>query len=263
MIKKLLFSIACIVLSACSLPVKQFSEIKEIEYGAGMGAWVVDGTTIDASMEYESGTVKENTKSIEITPKKYSANPIDNYPAAAGEELPATAPRNEFIGQLTNGMLAYDIPLVMTLWKKSRIELRVDDSISTALTSGMSEYVEVENVEISATMKADLSGGGFTITSLNSDTQLRKFTKPTIWKWDVTPNTTGKQTLKLKLICVLKRPGYTDENYDLDVFEVERTIKIDKLILIKGLLAKYWTAILGFVFSSGFIGWLIKRRKKK
>jgi len=206
---------------------------------------------------FSSGTAAK--KKYIKSSKKMKAGPSFNFddlsPAAAGEELP-----NQFSSQLTKGMLAYDIPLDMVLWKTYRVELRVDDSVTT---DGMSEFAETETIEMSTTMRAELSGQGFEIIPLNSDTQLRKFNKATVWKWDVKPNMSGTQTLKLKLVCVLKRAGFTDENYDLEVFEVDRKVKIDWFIFIKGLLINYWKAIIGFLFTSGLVAWLAKKAYKK
>jgi len=49
----------------------------------------------------------------------------------------------------------------------------------------------------------------------------------------------------------------------LEVFEVERKIKIEGVAFIKGLFINYWKFIIGLIFSSGLIAWLVKKLYKK
>jgi len=186
------------------------------------------------------------------------------YPGAAGEE---TDPREALLSQLNKGVIASSFPVTMIEGQSYTAYLRIDDKASTALTEGLDNPSVVE-VNVSATMKATLTAGkDIEIdTSYSSGTQLRKVGEPTEWKWGLKPLKSGTHKMKLKVVCILKRQGFTDETYDLKTYERELVVYIDPWYRVKNILKKFWSIIMGMLVSSTAVAWLFKKvftRKKK
>jgi hypothetical protein len=167
--------------------------------------------------------------------------------------------RDYLISQIKKGIIAYDIPETMTWGKKYRVTVKIHDS----LLYEMDSLPNISVIDISSTIKASLTGNSFNIdTTLTSSIQLRKLNSPTVWLWDVTPKKSGVQKLRLKIVCILKRQGYTDEFYDYPVYEVERNIESDIIPMFLNFLSENSKIIIGFLLSSTFLGWIINWFKK-
>ena len=173
-------------------------------------------------------------------------------------------PREGLLSQVKKGVISTSVPTTMIEGKSYIAHLRVDDKVSPSLTEGLANP-EVASVEVSATMKATLTAGkNIEIdSSYSSSTQLRKIGKPTEWKWGLRPVKSGKHKLKLRIICVLKRKGFTDETYDLKTYEKELFVQVDPWYRIKNILRRYWAVIGGMLFSSSAVGWLFRKILKK
>lgn len=184
--------------------------------------------------------------------------PKDRYSSLIEASSPMSD-REYLINQIKKGIIAYDIPEVMVWGKKYRITVKIHDSI----TYDMSSLPNISVIDISSTIKASLTGSGFIIdTSLTSSVQLRKLNTPTVWLWDVTPKKSGAQKLRLKIVCILKRQGYSDELYDYPVYEVERIIKLNAIPMFLNFLNKNSKVIVGFLLSGTFLGWIVSWIKK-
>lgn len=175
-------------------------------------------------------------------------------------------PRESLISQIKKGAIGYSVPTRMIEGKEYTAYLRIDDLISNELTDGLDNPI-VKNVQVSATMRATLSSDSNIIidTSLSSSVQLRKLGKPTEWRWSIKPIKSGKYNINLKIVCILKRRGYTDETYDLKTYENKLIVLVDPWYRFKNILKSYWNILIGMLISSSAVGWLLKRlfSKKK
>lgn len=185
-------------------------------------------------------------------------------PTAAGESMSNNEALFLFKSQLHSGAVAYSIPDTMVMGTEYLVELRIDDKVSEQLSTGLGEDITIKIVEVSQTMRAEITGKGFDIdSSFSSLTQLRKFDQPTSWKWGVTPFEYGDKTLKIKIVCILKREGFSDETYDLITHLDTINVKINSKFIVNRVLKENWKSILGFIFSSGIITWIIAKTLKK
>ena len=71
--------------------------------------------------------------------------------------------------------------------------------------TGRNEKLESRNITVTPKMKVTLKGseGAFTIDPLTDDVQSIIGQRTTTWKWSVTPQKSGKQTLILNVYLVI------------------------------------------------------------
>lgn len=179
-------------------------------------------------------------------------------PAAAGEDFSHRDAAWVLQSQLTSGAIAYEVPDTIKMGKEYQVKLRIDNKISEALTEGLGEKYTLKIIDVSQTMKAELSGDGFRIdTTYSSSTQLRKFDKPTVWKWGITPVSGGTNILKMKIVCILKREGFSDETYDIVTYTDTIKVAVNPTFIAGRFWENNWKTIIGFIISSGVMTWII------
>lgn len=246
--------------------------LKETESLPSLTSIISESTVVAIPLEYSGEFVSGEGLGVGSAASKgprESAKIRTKEPAlierlTAAEE---TDPRKLLFSQISNGAVSYSIPTAMVEGQSYAAYLRIDDKISNALTEGL-DNTSVAEINVSATMRAILTAGkSIEIdSSYSSSTQLRKVGEPTEWKWSLKPLKSGTHSLRLKVVCILKRQGYTDETYDLKTFEKELTVRVDPWYRIRNILKKYWSIIMGMLVSSSAVGWVFKKvfkRKKK
>jgi len=191
---------------------------------------------------------------ISMNPKAASLEP-----AFSEEEPPSLIQRelDSAIRELTLGQIEYNPPLKMKQYREERIEVRISQSLNEDLTRGLKGrgIPNIENIPVSSSMKATLSGDDFKIRAYSETVQPVLSAGFTQWEWSVTPQRVGKKTLHLSIAAVFKtKYGEMAKSYPV----MDKTIIVAVSFPPLETILKYVGIIIGII--GGLIG-IIKALK--
>jgi len=196
--------------------------------------------------------------------------------SSAGEVPPPPPPPQKLlptldsvISQLPLGQIMYNPPTEMTEGIKERVEVRISQSLNEDLLNGLRGrgVPNVENISVSSSMKATLSGDDFNVAELSEPVQRVLSAGFTQWEWDVTPLRAGEKTLYLSVAAIFDTE-YGEKAKSFPVMDKKILVNVNpQLHKIKwDTVLKYAGAIVGLIV--GILGILkavkeIKKKKKQ
>jgi hypothetical protein len=138
-------------------------------------------------------------------------------------------------------------------------------SILIGSEQGLSNYTTgfvKEVTKVYPYMSCNLIGDkkDFEITPLSDENQI--MSQVTTWNFNVKPLSAGKKKLNLKVSARIHIEG-KDEFMTYPLVERTILVKVSIYDVLINLLVENWKAVVAFVFSSGFVGILLKRYKRK
>lgn len=178
----------------------------------------------------------------------------------------------EEIEHLSIGKILFNPPEEMIERIKERVEVRISQNIAEDLAQGLKGrgIPQIEAINISTVMTADLSGDTFKIKSLSKTEQPVLPSEYAQWEWDVTPQKSGQQVLQLSISASIYLDRFGEKKKSLPVMEKEIFVKVNPEARISSFfkrdLLKILTiigAILGICLSFKKIQVARKRRKRK
>jgi hypothetical protein len=143
------------------------------------------------------------------TPTPSPPPPVGGNPTALLAESPTWAV-DAMIARMQSANIAFNPPTEMDLDNAQEMKLVMDlhRSAQELVTSIATEgKVETNQVKVSDTMTAHLTGDDFNITINTPETQLTSAHEPTTWSWRLKPKTSGTHQLFLTLDTVFTIGG--------------------------------------------------------
>lgn len=154
-----------------------------------------------------------------------------------GQPVPATASPNndklDFLKYEVRGSAAVQAPSTAKQFVPFTAELKLmpgklDRLLREFQNNPNTTVVGKENIWVAPTMEANLSGSGFDISLIGQQEVNPTENEPTVWKWNVTPKSSGTR----KLIFTLTGKVYNHssdavEKYNLYVDELEVTVQVN------------------------------------
>ncbi|MGE0374254.1 MAG: hypothetical protein AB7I48_25210 [Planctomycetaceae bacterium] len=176
---------------------------------------------------------------------------------------PAASPVDEFIKRLRDGGMVYNAPETMQYGEPADLELLI--SPAQSVESLLSQLRDASNartdtVSIGNRMEAALTGAGFSIEALSPELQAVSSTKPTRWRWRVTPTRHGRQELHLSLHAHIDVDG-RDTPYVVETKDAVIEVNITVGQRIAGFVGKNWQWLWAAVVLP-VCGFRLRRRKR-
>jgi len=167
------------------------------------------------------------------------------------------------IDKLTLGTLLFNIPHVMRIGVRERIEVRIAKNFTEGINLNLKGrgVPELEQIKIGTFMKVRLSGESFEINKLNEEEQIILQDSYTEWAWDVLPTKTGEQFLHLHITIRVKIPNI-EEKKDYPVIDNKVQVQVNTLYSVKQFAIKYWKWLLTTIVIP-FIYWIVKEYIQK
>jgi hypothetical protein len=188
-------------------------------------------------------------------------------PPPVGDRSPASEPSvDDLLAKLHVGNLAFNTPDSMGYGETRVIHLVMDGTKTVAQLESTIEEAGPKvgaEVKMADRMEAHLTGAGFEITPITSETQPVSLKETTDWKWDVRPKAFGEQSLHLAVNALLKVDG-EDATRAIQTFDKDIRVTVSWPATLIAYPQDHWeiaTAIGAGVV--GFGGWLFGLRKKK
>ena len=99
--------------------------------------------------------------------------------------------------ELESGVILYNPPERTRVGVVNRVEVRIAREMSGELAEGLQGEADprLEQLLVGTTMRAKLEGSAFDIIPIGLDVQYLPSTGFREWRWDVTPNASGKHSL--------------------------------------------------------------------
>jgi hypothetical protein len=169
-----------------------------------------------------------------------------------------------------NGQIVFNPPKQMQTGKDETITVRISKSLVDDLTRGLlgSGDPQSQNIKVGSEMGVTLKGPQdyFTIALLNSsEKQAITDSEATQWVFDVLPLKAGQADLILTAYVVLETPDGA-EQHDYPVFARQIDITTAPKPFLPAVLewvANNWDKLLAALVSTGLLGWIVARFKKK
>jgi hypothetical protein len=165
--------------------------------------------------------------------------------------------------KLAVGNIAFNAPQTMNLHNTALIQLKLG---LTTPTEELKRLIEAEGekegarIQVSDRMEARLTGPNFAISAITPETQAVSRSAITEWKWEVKPNSGGRQNLHLTLSAVLSIDGAPTprviRTFDR-IIEIEVTWDQRVRSFVENNWQWLWAAIIIPLF-----GWFWKIRKR-
>lgn len=167
--------------------------------------------------------------------------------------------------KLSSGQILFNPPAEMKVGVQERVEVRIAKTITADLYKGLrgSGKPQVEIIEIGSFMKVRLTGDDFNIKPLSHEEQIVGGNRAAQWEWDVIPLKSGIHFLTLHVTVRLKLPNGDEELIDHPVFDKQIKVHVNPIYSGKKFIISNWEKIIGFIISSGIIGWLVKKWRNK
>src|SRR5262245_16173314 len=170
----------------------------------------------------------------------------------------------------SSGEIVFNPPTRMQAETHETVTVRISKSLVKDLTQGMlgGGESQTQPIKVGSEMGVTLKGPEdyFTIARLNSsEKQAITDDDATQWLFDVLPLKAGHSNLILTAYVVLDTPGGA-EQHDYPVFAREIDITTAPKPFLPSALSfvgNNWDKLLGALVSTGLLGWIITRLKKK
>ena len=217
----------------------------------------VDETSVKEAQESE-----EETESEPELSRQENLEPVEK-PSDKSKDNNLEAD----LAQLTQGLLAYNIPMKMMVGETYRgivsITRSKDDSVLfEGLESNKDDFV-TEDIQVSAitevTLKDNASPKNFNIAPVHGRKELgTDDSTNTVWKWNITPLKAGNNELHLTATAKLIRfvQGSTVITYEnIDIFDETITVETSVLTTVSMFFQEYWQWLITAIFIP-LIGWI-------
>jgi hypothetical protein len=138
------------------------------------------------------------------------------------------APVDQEVARLEKANIAFSVPDTLQLGESSTIQLLLSTQESIPELRDQIDPpgpTEGAEIEVSAVMKANLSGPGFLISPISGETQLVSGSKNTKWLWEIIPKNTGLQTLNLTLNALISYKG-VEREYFIESFAKDIPVSV-------------------------------------
>jgi hypothetical protein len=170
---------------------------------------------------------------------------------------------------LVSGNVAFNTPERMQFRESRTIALIASPKLDAAALSGElreriggDDPIAVEALQIAPLMEAELEGApAFEVTPLTPIRQPVSRAAPTEWRWNVTANQTGKQTLHLTINAIVTVDG---ERFPRSLNVLDRDIEVEITALQRATLfvERNWQWLAGTLILP-FGAWLWANRKNQ
>ncbi|MBX3438033.1 MAG: hypothetical protein KF861_11125 [Planctomycetaceae bacterium] len=200
----------------------------------------------------EFNAVVETAPGVRSSPRSASATRYD-----VAETV------DEIVERLRDGGMVYNAPSTMQFGEPTDMELLISPTQSTdALITQLRDSTNArsDTLQIGNRMEASLTGAGFSIEPLSPELQAVSGSRPTRWRWRVTPTQHGRQELHLSVAAHLDIDGrdtpYVVETKDA-VIEVDITVGQQ----VAAFVGKYWQWLWAAVIVP-VCGFGVRKRKR-
>ena len=165
---------------------------------------------------------------------------------------------NEEIEKLSFGQVLSNIPKIMKIGKKERIEVRISKDLEADITKKLkgTGTPEIGISKVGEFMKVRLSGDHFKISALNEEEQIVADDTYTEWAWDVVPLKSKIQVLHFHVTIRIKLEG-TEEKRDYPVIDKEVYVKVNPVYSTKVFAVNNWKWILTALIIP-LVGWIVR-----
>ncbi|MFA4828933.1 MAG: hypothetical protein WC855_06030 [Thermodesulfovibrionales bacterium] len=213
----------------------------------------------ESLIKSKPGFISEHAIAYKQKPKTKPSSETFTTPKSIGIAI------NDFINSLYVGKVEYRVEEKMVEGESTKVEAwiakRFTEDIATTLRQrGFSSA----NIKVGTSMGMSLNGSAFKIDPPNDieksigDQDIGK------WQWDVVPLRGGQQKLTLTACVLIKMENI--ENIPPiceEVFSKEFDIEVNRAYKVKIFVIHNWEKIIGFIISSGVIGYLFNKKKRK
>jgi hypothetical protein len=174
---------------------------------------------------------------------------------------------DQILAEMDFGNIAFNTPNKMKLNTPSHIQLVVSptETIEQLKESIVAEgQKHGEEVRISDTMEARLTGTAFQIGAINPERQAVTAAEPTSWKWEIKPTQYGRHNLHLTLSAVVTLRG---SSVPRTIRTFERTIEVEvsgfqrTFLLFRENWEWMWTLVVFPLIALS--AWLWRRKQNK
>lgn len=195
-----------------------------------------------------------------------NTNTSANANASPRHAQPTSSEIDRILKSLDLGNIAFNTPESMSLIDAKKVELLLSTSLSKdALKNAVAQYgvegdIQVEEIQISDQMEANLSGDGFQITEVLPARRPISKTGTTEWTWDVRALKEGKLRLHLTLNALVTVKG-NPQLYPIRTFDKEYVVTVGVKDKVVSFAQNNWK----WLWTTLFVplgGWLLKRKRK-
>ena len=160
------------------------------------------------------------------------------------------------------GQLLVNLPLSLTVGEAAPVEVRLRQGVTTDLRAGLRDRstAEVTVLPLASRMAVGLTGAAFAILPLTPVAQDVSTERFTTWRWRVTPERAGRQTLTLTLAAAADIPGAAEERQGMPVREKPVTVVVRRSRRATRL---RWLAVPTAVVAGGVLVWQWRRRWRR
>ena len=159
------------------------------------------------------------------------------------------------------GQLLVNLPLSLTVGEAAPVEVRLRQGVTTDLRAGLRDRstAEVTVLPLASRMAVGLTGAAFAIVPLTPAAQDVSTANVTTWRWQVTPDRAGRQTLTLTLAAA-DVPGAAGERRRLPVHEKPVTVVVRRS---RRATRRRWLAVPTAIAAGGVLAWQWRRRWRR
>ena len=151
--------------------------------------------------------------------------------------------RGELLARLPLGKIFLISPKEMTVGQTEVVSARVGINISDEILRGAvthDQQTSLGSLRVSSEMEAELDGTAFDISPITKSVQsIAEGDFPTVWKWQVTAEEEGAQTLEATLYALLPE-GDTTARQRIDSYAEEIAVKVEPASWTELLAANAW-----------------------
>jgi hypothetical protein len=219
-----------------------------------------------------TGKVTESAKAgkptvvaAQVRPDPPVASEISRPRFSSLRAAPVGEQRNlidEEIAKLETGRIVYNPPSRVRLGVAERVQVRIappavpEDKLRENLARP--ESAKQAALKISPLMNVTLTGSGFKIDPQTPAEQFLTRDEPTEWSWLVEGSQPGKKMLHLSA-----RVKLLGEERQFKSFETEIEVWVSRTDKVSMFIANYWQWLVATAASSGLLGGLYRRFRRK
>ena len=166
------------------------------------------------------------------TPAGTGSGSSGRTPGPEPTEVSMLAAVDREIARLEKANIAFNNPDNLQLGESSTIQLLLSTQESIPGLQGQIEApgpTEGAEIKVSSTMRASLTGSGFLIRPISKEVQPITGYEKTEWQWEIIPNRTGVQRLRLTLSALISVEG-TERDRFIKTFDRDIDVRVDEIL---------------------------------
>ena len=174
----------------------------------------------------------------------------------------ARGPSSQALPGVKAGQLLASLPLSLMVGEAAPVEVRLRQGVATDLRAGLRDHstAEVTVLPLAPRMAVGLTGAAFAILPLTPAAQDVSAASVTTWRWQVTPDRAGRQSLTWTLTPAADIPGAARERRSMPVSEKQVTVVVRRSRRATRL---RWLAVPTAVVAGGVLVWQWRRRWRR